>query len=161
MTTELNDDLALAWLVLGIINEHAPWDDDPSEDDPVMGSPGCIINCGPCAALHWFYLNDQGYIDELIKMTGWGKDGWTFWDAEVGTLNWTMIKGYWDRHKGCGSVNGVPTPCDFRDTDFAEDDEDIDSLIAAFERGKRARIVAVTDEPHQCFEGHCTHWEPS
>jgi hypothetical protein len=113
--SDLTPNAALGWLVVGLINDHFPHPQDPSEDDPELGTPGCIINCGPCGALYW--LSSRRYrrarIENLILATGYNKRGWVYWDDVADTLRWDWFRAYWARHKTCGMSNGVPTGCDF------------------------------------------------
>lgn len=102
----------LAWLVVGTINEHFPHPDDV-EVDPVMGTSGCIVSCGPCGALHALLRIPRGRheVERMVRLTGYHEGGWSYWDEETDTLRWDWFEEFWAGHKGCASSNGVVEPC--------------------------------------------------
>lgn len=110
----MNIRTAMAWLVVGLINEHFPHPDEPEQDwDPVMGNSGCIINCGPCGALHALSQTPKGRseIEAAVRLTGFQRGGWSYWDAQANGLRWDWFAQFWAGHKGCASSNGIVEPC--------------------------------------------------
>lgn len=105
-------ELNLAWLVVGTINEHFPHPDDV-EVDPIMGTSGCIVSCGPCGALHALSLTPEGRyeVECKVELTGFNQGGWSYWNEETGKLRWDWFREFWAGHKGCASSNGVVEPC--------------------------------------------------
>lgn len=121
--SELTLNKAFAWMAVGVINGHFP---HPTEwalngDSDPMGAC-CVINCGPCAALHWI-SQEPGRRNEFeaqIMLTDHHVGGWAYWNDETCGLDWDWFEAYWAQHTTCGMSNGVPTGCDFEDD---EDDE--------------------------------------
>lgn len=109
---------ALGWIIVGAINDHFPHPEEEDLEDPVMGTMGCTINCGPCGALHSLDEEGRRWIEHLIRMTGYPLGGgWCYWDDANDRLRWGWFEWWWDAHKGCGSVNGNVQPCVFEDDD--------------------------------------------
>ena len=117
----MNLDIAKAWLIVGLINEHFPsprtaFDDDP-DWEPVMGTSGCTVNCGPCSGLHWLSrtISGRAEVDRLVRLTRFQEGGWDYWDETADTLRWDWFTAFWDAHLSCGASGGVPTGCSFDD----------------------------------------------
>lgn len=111
---------ALGWLVVGLINDHFPHPDEPDPDeDEVLGTSGCVVNCGPCGALKWFADNARDHLEDYVRVTGYHVGGWCYWNDESSRLRWEWFESYWARHKGCSSSDGVVSGCD-----YDEDDDD-------------------------------------
>jgi hypothetical protein len=110
--SDLTFDSALGWLVVGLINDHFPHPDD-EEEDPELGTAGCIARCGPCGALHYIatYQYRRRLLEASIRLTGFQVGGWCYWDEAANQLRWDWFEGYWARHKGCAVSNGVVEPC--------------------------------------------------
>lgn len=104
----------LGWLAVGTLNEHFADALDPDiwADDP-LGTPGCVINCGPCKAMHDLDEGGRRELERLVQLTHFREGGWDWWDEETGQLRWDVLEAYWAGHKSCGMSNGVPTGCDF------------------------------------------------
>lgn len=115
---------ALAWLIVGSINDHYPHP-EAGEEDAVFGTSGCIVNCGPCKALHWLALSQRGRdaVEDAVRRTGYHEGGWAYWDDETGGLRWDWFREYWNGHRGCVFVGGVSQGCDFSGND--DEDEDV------------------------------------
>lgn len=113
----MNLETAMAWMVVGKLNDHFPHPDDPfddgSEDFAVMGTPGCVVRCGPCGALKWFSDNDREAFERMVRLTGFEQGGWSYWDDETDGLRWDWFESYWAAHKGCSATNGVAKPCHY------------------------------------------------
>lgn len=99
---------AMAWLMVGLINDHFPHPEEveEAEDDPVLGTGGCVINCGPCGALKWFSDNARVQFDDYVRLTGYQSGGWSYWNDELDSLRWDWFDEYWSRHKACWMSNG-------------------------------------------------------
>lgn len=82
---ELDYQTHLAWFAVSVLNDHFPHpeEDDPADDNPDMGSPGCVVNCGPCSALHWFSQTEErrAVFEAHVRLTGFHIGGWSHWDG--------------------------------------------------------------------------------
>lgn len=116
---ELDYQTHLAWFAVSVLNDHFPHpeEDDPADDNPDMGSPGCVVNCGPCSALHWFSQTEErrAVFEAHVRLTGFHIGGWSHWDGPTDRLLWDFFTAYWARHKGCSVSNGIVGPCKFSD----------------------------------------------
>lgn len=109
----------LGWLAVSVLNEHFPHPDDCESwidpEAPEMGTTGCVVNCGPCAALHGLDATERADLERLIRLTGYADTGWSWWDGEDDRLRWDVLEAYWDGHVSCGMSAGVLTGCRFED----------------------------------------------
>lgn len=154
--SEMTADRALAWLVVGLINEHADWD-EPNDGDPLGG--GCIVRCGPCGALNWFANNDRGRIDELVRLTGFQQGGWTYWDDGADSLRWDLLEAQWSRHKSCASSNGVLTGCDFSrsEAEGTLDSADTEWIVSCSVDGELGRWPMTVDGHNEAVQAWMDH----
>ena len=100
---------ALAWQVIGRINELQDGFDD--EGFPTNCCPVC---CGPCDALNTMISDPVmlNQLSEIILLTTWHVDYWSFWDNGTGILDAAAIKSRWFKEDGshkaiCQMSNGV------------------------------------------------------
>lgn len=113
---------AVGWMIVSVLNEHFPhpdhpetWIDDDDPNDALIGTAGCIINCGPCGALHGLDASGRHAVEDFIRLTGYANSGWDWWQDDDGGLRWDVLEAYWAGHITCGVSNGVPTGCRFDD----------------------------------------------
>ena len=109
-----NIEHVLGWMAVTAMN-HFPHPDDEPADDPLGGC--CIVNCGPCSALH--KLDDAGRreLERLMMLTGYHMGGWEYWDETTSQLDWVRIEAVWAQHKSCGISDGVLTGCTFDESE--------------------------------------------
>jgi hypothetical protein len=117
--TYLSIDDAMGWLIVGLINDHFPHPDEPDpEEDSELGTAGCIINCGPCGALHYLSSSEEGrrWVEDAVRRIGF-QHGWCYWNPPADGLKWDWFESYWAGHKGCAFSNGVALGCAWADED--------------------------------------------
>lgn len=112
-------DTTLGWFIVELINGHFPHPRERFEDaedwDPVLGTSGCVVNCGPCGALKTMAATEDGRteMERLIRLTDYHTGGWAYWSRRTNGLKWEWFNAFWDGHLSCGAVGGQPTGCRF------------------------------------------------